>query len=212
MAIRLALALTFFNFVGANAARVLLTLYALELDAPASVVGVIGGLLYLFPLLLSWPIGALADRRGARGLLLFAAACGAVSLVLPFFFRVLPALYVAAALNGLGLAFYHVTLQNLIGTMSRPEDHARNFSNFSLAGSLTNFFGPLVAGVAIDYAGHAAACLVIAAPSAVALVLLAVWGGVFPGGHPGSVKGPGTWSVLEDRTIWLMLLTLVHPV
>lgn len=207
MAIRLALALTFFNFVGANAARVLLTLYALELDAPASAVGVIGGLLYLFPLLLSWPIGALADRRGARGLLLFAAACSAVSLVLPFFFRALPALYVAAALNGLGLAFYHVTLQNLIGTMSRPEDHARNFSNFSLAGSLTNFFGPLIAGVAIDTAGHAVACLVIAASSAIAIALLAVWGGVFPRSHPRSAKGPGALSALGDRTIWLMLLT-----
>jgi len=82
VAIRLTLALTFFNFVGANAARVLLTLYALELDAPASAVGVIGGLLYLFPLLLSWPIGALADRRGPRGVLLFAAICGAVSLTM----------------------------------------------------------------------------------------------------------------------------------
>jgi len=207
VAIRLALALTFFNFVGANAARVLLTLYALELDAPASAVGVIGGLLYLFPLLLSWPIGALADRRGARGLLLFAAACGAVSLALPFFFRALPALYVAAALNGLGLAFYHVTLQNLIGTMSRPEDHARNFSNFSLVGSLTNFFGPLIAGVAIDYAGHAVACLVIAASSVIAIALLTGWGGVFPLGHPRSVKGPGALSALGDRAIWLMLLT-----
>jgi len=80
--IHLALALTFFNFVGATAARVVLTLYALEIGAPASAVGVIGGLLFLFPLLLSWPIGALADRVGARRLLLFASACGAVSLVL----------------------------------------------------------------------------------------------------------------------------------
>lgn len=207
MAIRLTLALTFFNFVGANAARVLLTLYALELDAPASAVGVIGGLLYLFPLLLSWPIGALADRRGARGLLVFAAACGAVSLVLPFFFRALPALYVAAALNGLALAFYHVTLQNLIGILSRPEDHARNFSNFSLAGSLTNFFGPLIAGVAIDTAGHAVACLVIAAPSVIALALLLTWGGMFPPAHPHAPKGPGALAVLGDRAIWLMLLT-----
>jgi len=207
VAIRLALALTFFNFVGANAARVLLTLYALELGAPASAVGVIGGLLYLFPLLLSWPIGALADRRGARGLLLFAAVCGAVSLVLPYFFRTVPALYVAAALNGLALAFYHVTLQNVVGTMSRPEDHARNFSNFSLAGSLTNFFGPLIAGVAIDTSGHAFACLVIAAPSVIALALLLIWGGWFPAGHPHAPRGPGALGALGDRAIWLMLLT-----
>src|SRR4030065_411658 len=57
VAIRLTLALTFFNFLGANAARVLLTLYALELDAPASAVGVIGGVLVLFPLLLSVAVG-----------------------------------------------------------------------------------------------------------------------------------------------------------
>ncbi|MBI3042141.1 MAG: hypothetical protein HYY78_04860 [Betaproteobacteria bacterium] len=52
MALHLTLALTFFNFVGANSARVLLTLYALELGAPASAVGLIGGLRFLFPLLL----------------------------------------------------------------------------------------------------------------------------------------------------------------
>jgi MFS family permease len=207
VAIRLTLALTFFNFLGANAARVLLTLYALELDAPASAVGVIGGLLYLFPLLLSWPIGALADRRGSRGLLLFAAVCGGVSLTLPYFFSVLPALYAAAALNGLALAFYHVTLQNLIGTMSRPEAHARNFSNFSLAGSLTNFFGPLIAGISIDYMGHAVACLVVAALSVIVLALLLIWGGLFPHGNQQVPRGPGALSVLGDRTIWLMLLT-----
>lgn len=207
MAIRLTLALTFFNFLGANAARVLLTLYALELDAPASAVGVIGGLLYLFPLLLSWPIGALADRRGSRGLLLFAAVCGGISLTLPYFFRVLPALYAAAALNGLALAFYHVTLQNLIGIMSKPEDQARNFSGFSLAGSLTNFFGPLIAGISIDHVGHATACLVVAAQSVIALALLLIWGGVFPRGQLHAPKGPGVLSALGDRTIWLMLLT-----
>ncbi len=207
MAIRLTLALTFFNFLGANAARVLLTLYALELDAPASAVGVIGGLLYLFPLLLSWPIGALADRRGARGLLLFAAVCGGVSLTLPYFFRVLPALYAAAALNGLALAFYHVTLQNLIGIMSKPEDQARNFSGFSLAGSLTNFFGPLIAGISIDYVGHAVASLVIASQSVIALALLLIWGGLFPRGNRQVPRGPGALSALGDRTIWLMLLT-----
>jgi len=207
VAIRLTLALTFFNFLGANAARVLLTLYALELDAPASAVGVIGGLLYLFPLLLSWPIGALADRRGSRGLLLFAAVCGGVSLTLPYFFSVLPALYAAAALNGLALAFYHVTLQNLIGVMSRPEAHARNFSNFSLAGSLTNFFGPLIAGISIDYMGHAVACLVVAALSVIVLALLLIWGGLFPHGNQQVPRGPGALSVLGDRTIWLMLLT-----
>jgi hypothetical protein len=73
VAIALALSLTFIAFVALNAARVVLTLYALTLGAPASSVGVLGGIFYLFPLLLSWPIGALADRIGARRLLLAGA-------------------------------------------------------------------------------------------------------------------------------------------
>lgn len=84
MAINLALCLTFFHFVGINAARVVLTLYALALGAHASSVGVVGGMFYVFPLLLSWPIGTAADRFGARGLLLAGAAIGACALLLPF--------------------------------------------------------------------------------------------------------------------------------
>jgi MFS family permease len=206
-ALRLTFALTFFNFVGANAARVALTLYALELGAPASTVGVLGGLLFLFPLLLSWPIGALADRTGARGLLLFAAVCAAASLVLPYFVRTLPAFYVAAALNGLALAFFHVTLQNLIGTLSPPEDRARNFSNFSLTGAMTNFTGPLLAGFSIDNLGHAWACLVVASQSVLVIVLLLIWGRMLPPGKPHAPLDASASHALLDREVWRMLFT-----
>ena len=128
--IYLTLALTFFNFTGNNSMRVLLTLYALHLGASASEVGIIGGLLFLFPVLLSWFVGGLADRKAARKLLLFAATCAAASLLLMYFFPSLPVFYAAAALNGLALSFFHVTLQNLIGNLSKPEERARNFANF----------------------------------------------------------------------------------
>ena len=98
MAINLCLALTFFLFTGFGAARIVLTLYALELGAPASVVGALGALFYLFALLLSWPIGALVDRAGARRLMLFAAACSTGAMLLPYFVGALPAFYAAAAL------------------------------------------------------------------------------------------------------------------
>jgi predicted MFS family arabinose efflux permease len=206
VAIHLTLALTFFNFATSSAARIVLTLYALELGAPASAVGVIGGLLFLFPLLLSWPIGTLADRVGSRGLLLFASSCGSVSLVLPYFVHSLPAFYVASALNGLALAFFHVTLQNLIGILSKPEDRPRNFSNFSLTGSITNFTGPLLAGLSIDHFGHAAACLIIALPSVVAVLLLLVWGRLLPPpGNPGAMPGPSALRTLADREVRRML-------
>ena len=173
--ITLALWLAFFNFTGANALRVLLTLYVLELGAPASTVGVLGGLLYLFPLLLSWPIGIWADRTASFGLLMFAAIVGCVSVLLIYAFPVLPVFYLAAALNGLALAFYHVTLQMLVGVMSGPEDRATNFANFSLVGAMTSLAGPLLAGFAIDSVGFSWATLLIAALSLVAAALLLVF-------------------------------------
>ena len=208
MPIYLTLALTFFNFVGANAARVLLTLYALTLGASPAAVGLLGGMFYLFPLLLSLPIGALADRFGSRGLLMIGSLCGMCALVLPYFVREMAAFYVAAALTGMALAFFHVTLQNLMGILSRPNEHARNFSNFSLVGASTNFVGPLVAGFSIDYAGHAIACLYIAALSLTAILMLVVWGRLLPGGNRSIVGGTGTaLRTLGDREVRRMLFT-----
>ena len=208
MAIYLTLALTFINFVGANAARVVLTLYALTLGASPAAVGLLGGMFYLFPLLLSLPIGALADRFGSRGLLMIGALCGTCALVLPYFVREMSAFYVAAALTGMALAFFHVTLQNLMGILSRPDEHARNFSNFSLAGASTNFVGPLVAGFSIDYAGHAVACLYIAALSLTAILMLVIWGRLLPGGNRSIRGGAGTaLRTLGDREVRRMLVT-----
>ncbi len=207
MAIHLSLALTFFLFTGLNAARIVLTLYALELGAPESAVGLLGGLFYLFALLLSWPIGALADRAGARPLLLFAAVCGTAALVIPYFARSLPAFYAAAALSGLALAFFHVTLQNMIGLLSKPADRARNFSNFSLIGAITNFVGPLYAGLSIDHAGHAMACLLGAALSLVALVLILALGKILPPGNPEATHGIGGRSTLADRAVLRIFAT-----
>jgi len=207
VAINLTLALTFFNFVGSSAARVLLTLYALTLGAQPSTVGVLGGMFYLFPLLLSLPIGGLADRYGSRWLLMIGALCGTSALLLPYFVRAIPAFYAAAALSGLALAFYHVTLQNLVGILSRPNEHARNFSNFSLVGASTSFVGPLVAGFSIDYAGHAVACLYLAALSLLAIILLLIWGRLLPGGNRAAVGGTGTLKSLADRDVLRMLAT-----
>ncbi|HEV2008768.1 MAG TPA: MFS transporter [Burkholderiales bacterium] len=207
MALHLTLALTFFNFTGANAARVVLTLYALELGALPAAIGVLGGMFYLFPLLLSLPIGALADRYGPRGLLMIGSICGIGSLLLPYFARSVPAFYVAAALSGLALAFFHVTLQNIMGILSAPHERARNFSNFSLAGAVTNFVGPLIAGFSIDYAGHAAACLYLSALPLTALILLALGGHRLPGGNRSATRGTGTLKSLANRDVVRMLAT-----
>lgn len=186
--------------------RVLLTLYALHLGASASEVGLIGGLLFVFPVLLSWVVGGLADRKAARKLLLFAASCAALSLLVMYFFPSLPVFYAAAALNGLALSFFHVTLQNLIGNLSKPEDRARNFANFSMIGATTSFFGPLTAGFSIDHFGYQWACLITAALSLVVIALLLTRGHLLPKSK-GRAKGAATPGAWFDRGMLIMLVT-----
>ncbi len=204
--IAVTLSICFFHFVGINAARVVLTLYALDLGAPSSAVGVLGGLFYLFPLLLSWPIGAAADRHGARGLLLIGALIGSCAMLLPYFFRVVSMLYLAAAMSGLALAFFHVTLQNLIGTLSKPDQRARNFSNFSMVGAITSFVGPLVAGFSIDNFGHANACLSAVGLALAALVIVLASGRTFPGPRK-AAPAPKSSTAMMDRNVVMMLAT-----
>ena len=206
MTIALALVLTFVAFTALNAARVILTLYALTLGAPASSVGVLGGMFYIFPLLLSWPIGALADRIGPRRLLLAGAVAGTGALLLPYFIREIGAFYAAAALSGLSIAFYHVTLQNLVGTLSPPERRARNFSNFSLVGATTNFFGPLIAGLSIDNLGHAEAALTVVAFSAIGLILIPLGWRRLPPPRPKLAQPPSTDNLPGDPGVWRMLV------
>src|SRR6185369_2926163 len=118
MAVNLIIALTVISFIGINASRIEFSLYALSLDASPSGVGGILSMLYVFPALLSWPIGALSDRFGARWLLIFGTACGALGMLVPVFWRALPALYIAATLMGITLAFIGVLSQSLIGILS----------------------------------------------------------------------------------------------
>ena len=199
MAINLILALNAFVFVGVNAARILFSLYALELGASTAGVGAILAMVYVFPLLLAWPIGVLADRFGARWLLAAGAASGAAGMLVPYFFPTLIALRVAAVLLGLTIVLTAVLGQNLVGVLSAPAERTRNFSNYSLTGSLAIFLGPLLAGFAIDHVGHARACLAVSVLFMLALGLMLLRGSALPP------------SKRQPRSSGSLLRTLMNP-
>jgi MFS family permease len=203
----LTFALMLFGFGSISSARVALSLYALDLGASASAVGILVGSLYVFPLLISWPVGRYSDRVGSRWLLLVGTACGGGALLIPYFVRELAALYVASTLLGISFTLYNVLLPNVVGLLSKPEERARNFSNASLVGATTLFVGPLLAGIAIDLSGHAAACLYLVALSAAGATVLVVWGGMLPGGgHHAGLAG-SLRDTLADPAMLRILAT-----
>jgi MFS family permease len=195
--IHLTLATAVVAFSGITSARVQLSLYALELGAGPSEVGLLFTTIFLFPLLLSWPIGRWADRIGSRGLLMLGQATGVIGMIIPWAVPKLYALYIAGLLSGLCFAFTSVLILNVMGLLSKPQDRARNFANNSLMGSLSNVLGPLIAGFAIDHAGFGIASLCSAGLSLAALVLLAVWGSSFPGGS--GARAPAGKGTLGER-------------
>jgi MFS family permease len=82
------------------------------------------------------------------------------------------ALCASAAMIGASHVFYNVSVQNLVGMLSGPEQRTRNFSNYGLIMSAGGFFGPLIAGFSIDHFGHASSYLYIAAAPLISVMII----------------------------------------
>ena len=208
MSIYFVFALGVLNGVVPGASRVVLALYALELGAQPITVGILGATFSVLPMLLSVPAGKLADRYGARRLLMYVGAVGALGLLAPFFFPGLSAIFVAAALAGMSDGLFSVSLQNLVGLLSNVDNRARNFTNYSMIGSVGNFMGPLVAGFSIELLGHNAACLFLALSALIPVAMLAIRGGTLRGGaRPRARTGGGVHTLLSEPGVRRMLAT-----
>ena len=55
--------------------------------------------------------------------------------------------------------YVHIAMNSVFGAHGSPEQRAMNFSWLALGFSISNSIGPLVAGYAIDWLGHARAFL-----------------------------------------------------
>jgi len=205
MAIFLILALNVLVFSGITAARVIFSLYGLSLGASTAAVGSVMAMLYVFPLLLSWPIGVLSDRFQARWLLAGGTAIGACGMLVPYLFPVLASLYVAATLLGVSLAFAAVMGQSLIGSLSKPEVRTRNFSNYAMTGAASIFLGPLVAGFTIDHFGYGLTCAGISLVLLLGVALLLIWGKALPRSERKIRTSGNLLHTLADRRLWGML-------
>lgn len=200
-------ALTLFNVTSVFATRVMLALYALSLDAQPIAVGFLAATFSMLPMLLSWPAGRLVDRYGCRWFLLASSLASASGMLVPYFVPGLPALYLVAGLTGFSFAFYNVSMQNLVGLLSTQQTRTRNYSNWGLVMSSCSFFGPLLAGLSIDYVGHANSCLFLAGLALVPAAMVGIWGQILPGATRSSEKKEGgAGNVLSDPGLWRLLV------
>jgi MFS family permease len=171
-------------------------------------VGLLAATFSAFPAVLSWPVGKLADRFGSRWLLMLGAFGGGIGMLIPYFVPGMTALFIAAATNGLSLAIYNVSLQNVVGLLSTPQNRTQSFSNYSLTNSVGNFVGPLYAGFSIQHMGHATACLSLSLLAIMPLAALVIWGRRLPRGSDHAKRaGGGLRSMFAAKGVGKTLAT-----
>lgn len=172
MKLQLAIVLTVLTHVAFVGSRMTISLYGIKLGATPLTVGVLMALYAALPMLLAVYAGRQIDRIGPRLPMLYSSVGLVAGVALPALWPTLAALHLAAMLIGTSFLFYHVALNNLIGQLGTPADRPVNFSWFALGFSISGFCGPLLAGFAIDGAGHRAAFLLLAAFPVLATLVL----------------------------------------
>lgn len=161
------------NHMLLSGTRVAVSLDALSQGASPAVVGVLMALFALLPMFFGIPVGRLADRIGVRRPMLWGSIGCAVGGALPAIVPGLPALFVSASLIGLSFMLFQVPAQHATGELGAPADRAANFSWLALGYALSGFFGPLIAGFAIDSLGYRWAFALLAAIPLVPAAVLA---------------------------------------
>lgn len=164
-------------------ARVLNTLYALELGATPFQIGLLLATYGVFPLLLAVYAGRIADRYGVRVPILFGVTVCLLGTLMPAYAPSLLLLFAAVSVTGLGFILSQVAMQSLVGFIGKTESHGGNFSLYALVIAVADLIGPVVAGFAIDHLGHAQAYLILGVMCAAALVTLFVFARLLPRHH-----------------------------
>ena len=189
-------ALTVLSHTGFVGSRVVVSLYALSLQASPLTVGAVLSLYALLPMLLAVSAGRLIDRVGVFRPLTWAGLMLVAGIALPCAWPSLAALFIAATMIGTSFMVYHLALNQTVGAMGDAADRAVNFSWLALGFSIGGFFGPLLAGFAIDGAGHRAAFLLLALFPAAGVLLLYLKRHGLPAGHPTRVA-PGERQIID---------------
>lgn len=154
-------------------ARITLSLFALNLDATPLTVGLLMSLLAIVPMLFAVSWGRYVDRVGVRGPMLAGSAAVLAAMLFAFLVPRLEMLFLVSVLAGSGFILFHICVNQAVGLIGPPENHARNFSLLALAFSAANVIGPTIAGFAIDWIGHRHTFLLFGGAALTALLVLA---------------------------------------
>jgi MFS family permease len=139
-------------------ARMAIPLLALKQGFSPVAVGALLALFALAPLFLALPAGRYSDRRGLQKLMRMSVVLAASGVSLSAIWPIFPVMCLSALAVGGATGMVLIALQRHVGRMATdPADLKVAFSWLSLGPAVSNFVGPVAAGLLIDFAGPSAA-------------------------------------------------------
>lgn len=127
--------------------RPFITYRAIEIDAGATAIGLIGAIYALFPVLLALKFGSWVGKYGEGKFLVvgtFALILSCISLV---FTNTVLTLAIATALAGLSHLALMVGGQTMVALRAPKSDYNRLFGYYTFSASLGHTVGPVIAGL-----------------------------------------------------------------
>ncbi len=134
--------------------RMATPLLALQQGFSAMAVGALLALFALTQVFLALPAGRYADRQSLKKPLLISVLMSATGAGVSVIWPVFPVLCLSALATGGATGMAVIALQRHVGRMAKdPAELKAAFSWLSIGPAISNFLGPVLAGLLIDYAG-----------------------------------------------------------
>ncbi|MEI8029720.1 MAG: MFS transporter [Comamonadaceae bacterium] len=187
--------------------RMAAPLLALREGFSALAVGFLLALFALTQVFLALPAGRYADRHGLKRPFGFCVAAASIGAALAVAFPIFPILCLSALMTGGATGVASISLQRHVGRAAHDSTELKQvFSWLAIGPAVSNFIGPLTAGLLIDYSGFRAAFLLMA------ILPLASWVWVrlaveLPPVviHPGAMSGKA-WELLREPMMRRLML------
>jgi predicted MFS family arabinose efflux permease len=203
---RLMLAQLFLNacFTGARMAA---PLQALRLGHGEAAVGFLIALFALAQVFLALPAGRYCERHGLKRPMATAVVVAVAGVGLAAAWPVFPVLCVGAFLTGGAGGVAVIAMQrHMARVVSEPAALRQAFSWLAIGLALSNFLGPVLAGVVIDSAGFRAAFLAMAVLPLVSWLSLRGAADPMPAAPGGPGRGAGAWDLWREPGLRRLLI------
>jgi MFS family permease len=139
-----------------NMTRPYVPLFAASLDVGYLGVGIVAAAIGFLPLFFALPVGRLTDRVGVRPMVTAGAIINVSGFLLLSLVPSIVVIIITQLLSGFANLLVGLSAQTFVGTLGKGRSAERNFSIFTISGSIGQIGGPLIGGVLIGAAGFGA--------------------------------------------------------